>query len=95
MVYVRVGDCPLSGVLLSLLVIVILGVVDGCLYTDCILSGSSELLDRDLVGKRDHPVTSINHDGGLDMHPNLVHTSSVSSSDSEAVLSGVLCTSSG
>ena len=49
--------------------------------------------DCDLVGERDRPVSSINLDGGLDIHPDLVLTSSVSSSDGEAVLSGVLCTS--
>ena len=70
-----------------------LGVGDGCLYTDWILGGCSELLDRDLVGKRDCSVLSINRDRGLDIHPNLVLTSSVSSSDGEAVLSGVLYTS--
>ena len=37
------GDRPLSGVLLSLSVIVMLGVGDGCLYTDCLLGGCSEL----------------------------------------------------
>ena len=89
----RVGDRSLSGVLLSLLVIVMLGVGDGCLYTDWILGGCSELLDRDLVGERDHPVSSINRDRGLDICPHLVLTLSVSSSDGEAVLSGVLCTS--
>ena len=47
------GDRSLSGVLLSLLVIVqvMLGVGDGCLYTDWILGGCSELLDHDLVGE--------------------------------------------
>ena len=50
-VYVRVGDRSLSGVLLSLSVIVMLGVGDGCLYTDWILGECSELLDRDLVGE--------------------------------------------
>ena len=50
-VYVPVGDHSLSGVLLSLSVIVMLGVGDGCLYTDWILGGCSELLDRDLVGE--------------------------------------------
>ena len=79
--------------MLSLSVIVMLGVGDGCLYTDWILGGCSELLDRDLVGERDRPVYSINHDGGLDIHPDLVLTSSISSSDGESVLSGVLCTS--
>ena len=92
-VYVRVGERSLSGVLLSLSVIVMLGVGDGCLYTDWILGGCSELLDRDLVGERDRPVSSINRDGGLDIRPDLVLTSSVSSSDGDAVLSGVLCTS--
>ena len=92
-VYVRVGDGSLSGVLLSLSVIVMLGVGDGCLYTDWVLGGCSELLDLDLVGERDRPVSSINRDGGLDIRPDLVLTSSVSSSDGEAVLSGVLCTS--
>ena len=94
-VYVRVGDRSLSGVLLSLSVIVMLGVGDGCLYTDCVLGGCSELLDLDLqvVGERDRPVSSINLNGGLDIHPDLVLTSSVSSSDGEVVLSGVLCTS--
>ena len=70
-----------------------LGVSDGCLYTDCVLGGCSEHLDRDLDGERDRPVSSNKHDGGLDMHPDLVLTSSVSSSDGEAVLSGVLFTS--
>ena len=91
--YVRVGDRFLSGVLLSLLVIVMLGVGDGYLYTDWILGGCSELLDLDLVGERDRPVSSINLDGGLDICPDLVLTSSVSSSHGEAVLSGLLCTS--
>ena len=90
---VRVGDRPLSGILLLCSVIVMLGVGDGCLYTDWILGGCSQLLDCDLVGKRDRPVSSINCDGGLDMRPDLIHTSSVSSSDGEAVLSWVLCTS--
>ena len=49
--YVHVGDRSLSGVLLLLSVIVMLGVGDGCLYTDCILGGCSELLDRYLVGE--------------------------------------------
>ena len=91
-VYVRVGDCPLSGLLLSLSVIVMLGVGDGCLYTDWVLGGCSEILDLDLIGERDHPVSLIDLDGGFDIHPDLVHTSSVSSSDSEAILSGLLCT---
>ena len=52
-VYVHVGDRPVSGVLLSVSVIVILGVGDGCLYTDWIVGGCNELLDLDLVGKRD------------------------------------------
>ena len=93
LVYVRVGNRPLSGVLLSLSVIVMLGVGDGCLYTDWVLGRCSELLDLDLVGERDRPVSSINRDGGLDIRPDLVLTSSVSSSDGKAVLSGVLCTS--
>ena len=93
MVYVRVGDGPLSGVLLPLSVIVMLGVGDGCLYTDWVLGGCSELLDRDLIGERDRPVSSINLDRGLNIRPDLVLTSSVSLSDGEAVLSGVLCTS--
>ena len=93
MVYVHVGDHPLSGVLLSLSVILMLGVGDGCLYTDWVLGGCSELLDRDLVGEQDHPVSSINLDGGLDIRPDLVLTSSISSSTGEAVLSWVLCTS--
>ena len=92
-VYVHVGDRPLSGVLLSLSVIVMLGVGDGCLYTDGVLGGYSELLDLDLVRERDYPVSSINRDRGLDIRPDLVLTSSVSSSDGEAILSGVLCTS--
>ena len=87
------GDRSLSGVLLSPSVIVMLGVGDGCLYTDWILGGCSELLDLDLFGELDRPVSSINRDGGLDIRPNLVLTSSVSLSDGEAVLSGVLCTS--
>ena len=70
-----------------------LGVGNGCLYTDWILGGCSELLDRDLVGERDCPVSLISRDGGLDMHPDLVRTSNVSSSGGEAILSGVLCTS--
>ena len=70
-----------------------LGVGDGCLYTDWILGRCRELLDRDLVGERDCPVSAINRDGGLDIHPDHVLTSSISSSDGEAVLSGVLCTS--
>ena len=72
-----------------------LGVGDGCLYPDWILGGCSELLDCDLAGERDSncPVSSINLDGGLDVRPDHVLTSSVSSSDGEAVLSGVLCTS--
>ena len=94
-VYVRVADCPLSGMLLSLSVIVMLGVGDGCLYTNWDLGGCSALLDLDLVGEQDHPVSSINYhdDGGLDIRPDLVLTSSVSSSDGEAILSRVLCTS--
>ena len=91
--YVREGNCSLSGVLLPLLVFVMLGVGDGYLYTDWVLGGCSELLDLDLVRVRDRPVSSINRDGGLDICPNLVLTSSVSSSDGEAVLSRVLCTS--
>ena len=91
--YVGVGDYPLSDILPSLSVIVMLGVGNGCLYTDWILGGRCELLDRDLVGERDCPVSSINCDGGLDIRPNLVLTSSVSSSDGEAVLSRVWCTS--
>ena len=75
---VRVGDRPLSGILFSLLVIVMLGVGDGCLYTDWILDVCSELLDRDLVGERDCPVSSINRDGGLDIRPDLVLTTTVS-----------------
>ena len=55
--YVCVGDHSLSGVLLSLSVIVMLGVGDRCLYTDWVLGGCSELLDRDLVGERDRPVS--------------------------------------
>ena len=81
-VYVRVGDRSPSGVLLSLSVIVMLGVGDGCLYTDWILGGCSELLDLDLVGERDRPVPSIYLDGGLDIRPDLVLTSSEFSSDS-------------
>ena len=92
-VYVSVGDHPLSGVLLSLSVIVMLGVGDGCLNTDWVLGGCSELQDRDLVGERDHPVSSINRDGGLDIRPDRVLTLNVSSSDGEAVLSSVLFTS--
>ena len=91
--YVCVGDLTLSRVLLSLSVIVMLGVGDGCLYTDWVRGGCSELLDRDLVGERDRPVSSINRDGGLDIDPDLVLTSRVSLSDDQAVLSGVLCTS--
>ena len=91
--YVYVGDHSLSVVLLSLSVIVMLGVGDRCLYTNWVLGGCSELLDLDLVGERDRPVSSINCDGVLDMRPDLVCTSSVSSSDGEAVLSWVLCTS--
>ena len=87
------GNRSLSGVLLSLSVIVMLGVGDGCLYTDWVLGGCNELLDLDLVSERDRPVSSINRDGGLDIRPDLVLTSSVSSSDGEAVLSGVLYTS--
>ena len=70
-----------------------LGVGDGCLNTDWILGWCSELLDRNLVGERDRPVSSINRDERLDMRPDLVRTSSVTSSDGEAVMSGVLCTS--
>ena len=87
------GDRPLSGVLLSLSVIVMLGMGDGCLNTDWILGGCSELLDCDLVGERDHPVSSIYHEGGLDIRPDLVLTSSLSSFDGKAILSGVLCIS--
>ena len=87
------GDRSLSAVLLSLSVLVMLCVGNGCLYTDWVLGGFSELLDRDIVGERDRPVSSINRDGGLDIRPDLALTSSVSSSDGEAVLSGVLCTS--
>ena len=86
-------DRPLSGVLFSLSVIVMLGVGDGYLYTDWILGGCSEHLDSDLVGERDRPVSSINRDGGPEIRPDLVLTSSISSSDGEAVLSRVLCTS--
>ena len=72
------GDRPLSAVLLLLSVIDMLGVGDGCLYTDWILGGCSELLNRDLVGMRDCPVSSINLDGGLDIRPILVLTSNIS-----------------
>ena len=65
--YVRVGDRPLSAVLLSLSVIFMLGVGNECLYTDWVLGGCSELMDHDLVGERDRPVSSINRDGGLDV----------------------------
>ena len=94
-VYVCVSDRPLSGVLLPLLVIVMLGVGDGYLYIDCFPGGCSKLLDLDLVGEQDRPVSSINRDEGLDIHPYLVLTSSISSSDAsgEAVLSRVLYTS--
>ena len=91
--YICLGNCPLSGVLLSLSVILILGMGDRCLYTDWVLGGCNELLDLDLVGERDHPVSSMNRDRDLDICPNLILTSSVSSSDGEAVLSRVLCTS--
>ena len=70
-----------------------LGVGDGYLYTDCILGGCSELLDLNLVGEQDYPVSSINHDGGLNIYPDLVLTSSVCSYDGEAILSRVFCTS--
>ena len=80
--YVHVGDHSLSGVLLLLSVIVLLGVGDGPLYTNFILGGCSELLDPDVVGERDCPVSSINRNEGLDMYPDLVYTSNVSSSDS-------------
>ena len=92
-VYVRLADHPLSGILLSLSVIVMLGVGNECLYTDCVLDGCNELLDCDLVGERDHPVSSINRVGGHNIRPNLILISSVSSFDGEAVLSGVLCSS--
>ena len=42
---VRVGDRPLSSVLLSLFIIVMQGLGNECLYTDCILGGNSKLLD--------------------------------------------------
>ena len=70
-----------------------LGVGDGCLYTDWIVGGCSELLDLDLIGERDHPVSLINRNRGHDIRPNLVLTYSVFLSDGEAVLSWVLCTS--
>ena len=50
---VCVGDRPLSGVLLSLSFMVMLGVGDGYLNTDCILGRCSELLYRDLIDERD------------------------------------------
>ena len=92
-VYVCVGNHSLLGVLLSLVVIVMLCVGDRCQYTDWVLGGFSELLDLHLVGEREHSLTLINLDGGLDIHPDLVLTSSISSSDGEAVPSRVLCTS--
>ena len=91
--YVCVCDCPLSGVFLSLSVIVILGVGDGSLYNDWILGGYSELLNLDLVCEQDRPVSSRNYDRGLDNRSDHILTSSVSSSDGEVILSGVLCTS--
>ena len=55
--------------------------------------GRSELLDLDLDCKV-CPVSTISLDGGLDICPDLVLTSNVSSSlGIEAVLSLVLCTS--
>ena len=45
------------------------------------------------MGERDCPVSSINRDGGLDIRHDLVLSSNISSSDGEAVLSGLLCTS--
>ena len=90
--YVRVGDRSLFGVLLSLSVIVMPGVGDGCVYTDWVLGECRKLLDLDLVGERDCPVSSKNRDRGLDLRRDLVLTSSISSSDGEAVLSWVLGT---
>ena len=55
--------------------------------------GQSELLDLDLDCKV-CPVSFMSLDGGLDILPDLVLTSNVSSSSGiEAVLSLVLCTS--
>ena len=80
--------------LLLLSVIVMLGVGNGYLYTDYIVvGGCSEFLDRDLDGEQDRPISLIHREGDLDIRPNLVLTSSISSSDGEAVLSWVLCTS--
>ena len=84
------GDRPLSGVLPALSDIVMLGAGKcPCLGPG---GGRSELLDLDL----DCPVwvSSMSLDGGLDILPDLVLTSNVSSfSGIEAVLSLVLCTS--
>ena len=84
------GDRPLSGVLPALSVTVILGAGErSCLGP---AGGRSELLDLDLDCKV-CPVSSMSLNGGLDIHPDLVLTSNVSSSGIEAVLSLVLCTS--
>ena len=79
------GDRPLVGVLLSL--IVILGAGDACLCVES-LSGCNELLDLDR--DRNCPSSSINCDGGLDIRPDLVLTS-VSSSDCETVFRAGCC----
>ena len=81
------GDRPLVGVLLSLSVIVILGAGDACLCVESL--GCNELLDLDR--DRNCPSSSINRDGGLDIRPDLVLTSNVSSSDGEAVFRAGCC----
>ena len=85
------GDRPLSGVLPVLSVTVILGAGEcSCLGP---AGGRSELQHLD-IDYEVCPVSSISLDGGLDILPDLVLTSNVSSSSGiEAVLSLVLCTS--
>ena len=84
------GDRPLSGMLPALLVTVILGAGERSYLGPG--GGGSELLDLDpdcVVW-----VSSMSLEGGLDILPDLVLTSNVSSSSGiEAVLSLVLCTS--
>ena len=78
-----VGNHPRSGVLLS--VIVILGAGD-CSVLGLVgpAGGRSELLDLDLACEV-CLISCISLEGGLDILPDLVLTSSVSSSGNEAV----------
>ena len=79
------GDHPRSGVLLSLPVIVMLGAGDcSVLGLEGPAGGRSELLDLDLDCEV-CLVLSINLDGGLDSLPDVVLTSSDSSSGNKAV----------